>query len=692
MERLCVTALAWLAAWPLPQAGSGGASAIAARDELGEGPLQNDVFLPTSREAEAELARGDEACAGLLHRSGQPASESAWLTALEPWHNAVAASHPGDAASVRPWKGTQPDVDSPWPDPDGTAGGGLGGRTVRRTESVEDGVMRRLLALPPEGRKSWLVRFSALAQEELTAAHSAPTQLLAVERLHPGTAAAGRAALALAERELELGRWELAEPWLERAARHAAFAADVALQPAVQRRAELARTLAARASREPSPPLANAAHLEFLQEIPLEDLTERRRFYLPRPGMRVQPDVAWTEKGLAVIQTEDHVVVLDLSDGRRAADFEPIALAKRAGIDLELRDPPRLAPGWIARAAAGGERLVLALCTTPPALLCVSLGPGELFGGLAAPKLEWAIAGGERWIPSQSLREPAPDWPTGMIQPGPLAFAGCVFAQVHEPDTEGAEAGVRAKAHLVSLDLADGRLRWSRLLARGAAIAESTLRMRGDAREEAPSLPLERAGHAILAVTHLGAAALVDASDGRIVWDFAYRRRPGHGERWSSCAPALLPAAVLIAPADSDRAYWLRAAPDLEGRGLLLHPPLECGEAEALLGGDERCAVVLARSGRERTLAEWDAADGSQREAPWLTPGELFTGLGALSAERALFATDRALYLHDRGRELFLLDSAKYPRPFPGSGGRVAVRGDRALVCGPHLAWLFALR
>jgi hypothetical protein len=692
MQRLCVAALAWLAAWPIPQAGSGGASATAARDELGEGPLQNDVFLPTSREAEAELARGDEACAGLLGKQGQPASQSAWLSALEPWHAALAASHPGDATAVRPWKGTQPDLDSPWPDPDGTAGGGLGGRTVRRTESVEDGVLRRLLALPPDGRKAWLTRFSGLAQDELTASRGTPTLLLAVERMHPGTAGAGRAAIALAERELELGRWELAEPWLERSARHAAFSKDDELQAAVQRRNELVRALAARAPSEPSAALASAGHLEFLREIPLEDLTERRRFYLPRPGVRVQPDVAWTEQGLAVIQTEERVVVLDLADGRRAADFEPLALAKGAGIELELREPPRLAPGWIARAAVGGERVVLALCTTPPALLCVSLGPGDLFGGLAAPKLEWAIAGGERWVPAQSLREPAADWPTGVIQPGPLALAGCVFVQVHEADTEGAEAGVRAKAHLVSLDLADGRVRWSRLLARGAAIAESTLRLRGDAREEAPGLPLERAGHAILAVTHLGAAALVDASDGRIVWDFAYRRRPGHGERWSACEPALLSSAVLIAPADSDRAYWLRTTPDLEGRGLLLHPPLECGQAEALLGGDERRAVVLTRSGRERTLAEWDAADGSQREAPWLTPGELFTGLGALSAERALFATDRALYLHDRGRELFLLDAAEYPRPFPGSGGRVAVRGDRVLVCGPHLAWLFALR
>jgi hypothetical protein len=694
MDRLWFAALAWLAAWPGLQGVSGvDASALT---ELGEGPLQNDVFLPTSREAEAELAKGDEACAGLLKR-GAPqgqAGERAWLGTVEAWHASLGVSKAGDAAVVRPWKGTQPDLDSPWPDPDGTAGGGFGARPVRRTESLEDAVLRRLLGVPPEARKAWLSRFSSLAQDELDAARGTPSLLEAVERRHPGTPAACRSALALAERELEAGRWELARPWLERCGRHASICEDGAVAAALARRVEVADQLAATAPSGVSPIVAGARDLEFVAEIPLEDLSELRRFYLPRPGVRVQPDVAWTDTGLAIVQTEERVLVLDLSDGRRVADFEPIELAKSAGMDLAPRDPPRLAPGWIARAGIGGGRLVIALCTTPPALLCVSLGPGELFGGPQAPTLEWAIADGKRWVPSQALREPLAGWPSGLVQPGPLAFAGCAFAQVHEPDGEDSEAGVRAKAHLVCLDLADGRVRWSRLLARGAPIAESTLRLRGDAREEAPGQPLERAGQRILAITHLGAAALVDASDGRIAWTFAYRRRPGHGARWNVSAPAVLPdlSGVLIAPADSDRAYWLRSAPDLMGSGLLLRPPLASGEAEALLGGDERRAVVLARRGRERTLAEWDAADGSVREAPWLTPGETFTGLGALSSERALFATDRALYLHDRGRELFLLDSARYPRAFPGAGGRVAARGERALVIGPHIAWLYALR
>src|SRR5688572_26393420 len=214
-------ALVWLPVLPGPQAGAPDAAAV--RDELGEGPLQNDVFLPTSREAEAELARGDEAYAGLLRQEPTQggAGQRVWLTALEPWHAALGASQAGDAVAVRPWKGTQPDQDSPWPDPDGTAGGGLGGRPIRRTESVENAVLRRLIALAPEGRQAWLERFSGLAQDELAAAGRVPGLLAGVERAHPGTPAAGRAALTLAERELEAGRWELAQTWLERADRHA---------------------------------------------------------------------------------------------------------------------------------------------------------------------------------------------------------------------------------------------------------------------------------------------------------------------------------------------------------------------------------------------------------------------------------------------------------------------------------------
>lgn len=687
MVRAHLAALAWLAALAGPQGGAGAADPFAARAELGEGPLQNDVFLPTSRDAEFQLARGDEAYAALRKATDR----AAWLTALEPWHAALAATQAGDAVVVRPWKGTEADLDSPWPDPDGTAGGGVGDRPVRRTESIEDAVLRRLFALPSEGRTAWLARFSGLANDELEAARGAPALLSGVERAHPGTPGAGRAALALAERELEVGAWELAQSWLERAARHASLANDADLREAVGRRADLAQTLARSRTSEPAPMPGGARDLEFLAEIPLEDLGDLRRFYLPRPGVRVQPDAAWTDSGLAVIQTEERALVLDLSDGRRVADFEPIELAARAGLGLNLREPPRLAPGWNARPAIGSARLVLALCTSPPAVLCVSRAPGELFTGLEAPQLEWAIAGGERVLPASGERAPLEGWPAGRIQPGPLAFGGCAFVQVHEPDGEGQDGG-RAKAHLVCLDLADGKLRWSRLLARGAPIAERTLRLRGDTGEEVAAQPLERVGQRILAVTHLGAAALVDACDGRLVWTFAYRRRPGHGERWSTSAPSVVAGDVLLAPSDSDRAYWLRGAPDLEGRGLLLHAPLWRLEAEALLGGDERHALVLARSGRERGLAEWDAVDGSQRAAPGLAPGEIFTGLGALSAERALFATDRALYLHDRSRELYLLDAAEYPRPFPAAGGRVVARGDRALVIGPHLAWLFALR
>jgi len=95
----------------------------------GEGPLENDVFLPVVREAELLLARGDAAYAALLGGSQEP-GERVWVEILESWHQALERGTAGDSVSPRPWN-AGPGGDSPWPDPDGTAGGGASDRPVR---------------------------------------------------------------------------------------------------------------------------------------------------------------------------------------------------------------------------------------------------------------------------------------------------------------------------------------------------------------------------------------------------------------------------------------------------------------------------------------------------------------------------------------------------------------------------------
>src|SRR5688572_28238851 len=134
--------------------------------ELGEGALDNDVFQPVATAAQDHLARGDEALAALKLRSTAPADERTWIEVLEHWSAALGACAPGDAVVPRPWRAAQ-GLDSPWPDPDGTAGGGASDRPARRTEAIEYAVLRRLASLAPAQRELWNARVGALAAEAL---------------------------------------------------------------------------------------------------------------------------------------------------------------------------------------------------------------------------------------------------------------------------------------------------------------------------------------------------------------------------------------------------------------------------------------------------------------------------------------------------------------------------------------------
>ncbi len=665
---------------------------------LSEGPLDNDAFLPVAREAEALLTRGDEGFAALARRGTPLANDAdrrAWLDVLESWHAALSSSVAGEGVPPRPWRGP-PEAGSPWADPDGTAGGGTEGRPARRTEGVEYAVLRRLSALPEQVQRLWSERFGPLGEESLAAAGRSGEPLAEVERRHPATRAAALAALAPAALELECGRPAFALDWLEPARRHAELARAAAVKRALDRRAEPALPLArasetARASGTEA--WRTASELQPVAQIPLADLSGRTRGFKPQPGKRFQSGLAWMEPTLAAIQTESNLVVLEPATGRIAADFEPLALLADRGLEVQALEPPRESPGWPCAPACTAGRVVLAVHAQPRVLLCAALDPAGVFGGPSLPRIEWAIADGSLFAQQgDGLQARVLDgWPGGEIQPGPLAWDGCVFVQVHAPEEE---APGTIRAHLVALDLATGRVRWSRMLARGSAVSRVSLRFLAPAPARTVAQPLVRVGSRIFAGTHLGVGALIDACDGRLVWTFKNRRRTPPQEGWTGTAPAVFvePDGVVFAPADSDRVYWLRCAPALEGQGILLHPPRRIAEAEVLAEGDADHALVLARSGRERTLAQWDAAQGGGTEAARLGAREAFTGTAAASAARALFATDRGVYLHDRTRDLFLLDFDPFPSGFPAPGGQVVARDDRVLVIGPYLAWILRAR
>ncbi len=667
-------------------------------DSLSEGALDNDAFLPVAREAESLLARGDEGYAALLARGARaqdPQARRAWLEVLESWHQALARSAPGEGVSPRPWRGP-PETSSPWADPDGTAGGAAEGLPARRTEGVEAALLRRLEALSAEARRLWSERFGPLGEDALAAAGRAADALSQVERLHPATSAAARAALARAELELESGRAAFALDWLERAGRHARLAAQAEIEQAVERRRapalEIARASAAAPEVEREP-WRRASDLSALTQVPLADLRARSRGYRPQPGKRFQSGLAWMGPSLAAIQSESSLVVLEPATGRIVCGFEPLVLLAQAGLSVTATEPPWESPGWPCAPACSGGRIVLAVQAEPRVLLCVSLSAPELFGGPSLPQLEWAIASGVIWAPGLGAPEPQAleGWPGGEIQPGPLAWDGCAFLQVHATEDE---APGTVRAHLVALDLATGRVRWSRMLARGSALARSSLRFLAAAPVSTAAQPLARVGDRIFAGTHLGAAALVEACDGRLDWTFKNRRRTPPQAGWSGQTPVVFesPLGVAFAPVDSDRLYWLRGAPPLEGQGLLLQPPQAIGDAEVLAESDARGALVLTRSGRERAVCEWDAESGAVSEAAHLGARESFTGTAAASSERAILATDRGVYLLDRTRDLYLLDFEPFPAAVPAPGGQVVARGDRVLVLGPYAAWILEAR
>jgi hypothetical protein len=258
---------------------------------------------------------------------------------------------------------------------------------------------------------------------------------------------------------------------------------------------------------------------------------------------------------------------------------------------------------------------------------------------------------------------------------------------------------VQLESSLLALDLETGRPLWRRFLARGVELVRDTGRLSSGDTQRAPGQPLLALEGLVFCGTHLGAAALVDPTDGRLVWTLLSRRRDPERLAWTGWTPeppvppgTTAGSTLLWAPVDSDMLYGLeaRASPQSPSRSPLVFPPRAAGEALALLGGDAAEALVLARAGVRRTLSAWDAQTGGRRDALYLAPDESFSGAGLVSPQRALFASDRGVYLFDRTRELYLLDYEPLQGP-PKGGGDVYARGERVYVVGREGFWVLGV-
>ncbi|NUP97691.1 MAG: hypothetical protein HUU28_16145, partial [Planctomycetaceae bacterium] len=86
---------------------------------------------------------------------------------------------------------------------------------------------------------------------------------------------------------------------------------------------------------------------------------------------------------------------------------------------------------------------------------------------------------------------------------------------------------------------------------------------------------------------------------------------------------------------------------------------------------------------------------GATALAPELGPAEKFSGEGLTSPTRALFASNRGLYVLDRTKDLYLVDYAPLAAPADGvatTGGSVHARGDTVCVLGVNALWVFRAR
>lgn len=662
-----------------------------------EGALANDTFLPVSTAASQKLAAGDAAFARWRAASANAPTGDATgprNEAFDAWRAALSVSDAGECVP-----GTLTEADETtrglWADVDASL--------ARRTEAVECALLRRLAAIEAADLGAWCERFAALAKRDLAAAGADEARLTRVERQHPCSAAAADAAVRLFDLAFESGRSEIAAGWLARAAVHAH-----GLERA-GRRAEATERLAAvdrrtvtltalrpatrmREAWETANRLALVATLPWSPEVePPHSPTASD----PRPGAVFLAD------GTCVVQGADRIHCI-APDGTRRS-FDPARLVR----DNDRTWVPvtgRRALDWPLSPATDGRRLVLVAGRAERArgnsLLCVD--PGDERVGAS---LVWSYAQSgwrdplNRDVALEACLGPG----LWSFEPGPVVVGTEVIVQARQWLAQAEEDATvdegKTRAWCVAFDVSSGAVRWKRLLATGSdARADPTLlaRLRAARGLVGWAQPIGRSREHLFVGTELGAGVLIDLCDGRPSWSVKSQRRAPAVRGWNTTQPPVQVRAIdgaidwLWAPADSAFLYRLRDGADSDAAGLFRARPLPIGDMDELIGGGPSEVLALARSGGRRTLTRVDTQSGQREDSFLLGREEFFTGAGLASDERVLFATNRALYLVDRGGGLRLLQSVSLEGGRDAIGGSVFAHGDRVYVV--HARTLSILR
>ena len=636
-----------------------------------ERPLRNDLVLPIDTRAQAEIERGDRAW-----------SEGRAALAFDAWQSALEVSSTGQSVAPLSSDTNQP---RPFSDPEGSH--------ERRTEGVAYAVLRRLSSLTREESAAWRGRVAPLAEAATRRAGIDRARLMRLERNFPFTEGALRAALRLADLSLERGLLGSASAWLTRARRHVA-----ALDPSTTlarrgREAVALRQDSLRPAPASDPGLWKAAKgLRAVAFTPLSGRPRAQRSSLRSDlGRRVETGAVILADGSLVVQAAMMLARVD-----REGTVQRFPLASLDALSFEMQ--PYASPasgGWPLLPVTDGRSLWMVVGREGPrtagALACIDFDEGGL------PFSRWVLGEeglirrgpGNTRIPRDVIVGPGRwSW-----QPGPVLDQDTLFVQAREmPEEEGQARSERL--WLCAFEAATGLLRWKRDLGRPADLAQESLgRFGGSSLAASPGMPLALHEGRVFVGTNNGQGVLLDAIDGRIVWSFKNRRRSAEQRGWTgSRRPGVHRRGegtpwVSWAPFDSDFMYALRLAPDL-GQGILAARPWAQSEAIDVISADEQGAVLLGRSGARRVVLEKPPGEGL-RHALYLGRAESFSGAGLASAKRVLLASDRALYLFDRTRELLLLDTVAFEGGQGGGGGGLWAHGNRVWVVGEDAVWTF---
>ncbi len=696
---------------------TGAQAAELAAQRGAEGPLDNDAFLSTHAQASAALASFDRTFVELREARLDAANTRRWTLALDELERALRDSRTGDGVAPIP---TPAGVPTPWSDVDGTADP----RLDRRREGVEQAVERRLRALKPEVLALWSTGAGARGEERrLRAARDLPA-LRDIERNFPLTRAALLAALALSDAELERAAPANALQWLERAQRHAEACGVTATRLDARKALAQAELDAQRGASARADELwRNTTKLEEAGLVALDELAVRYARPTLEPGIGLRAGLCFLEGNRAVVHIPssvslgaerlDRLVLVDLAKPARISVATPLRLFEPLGVQPGATERPVEPPGWALAPASDGRGVVTTLGrrSYENDNVLAAIDFVEVPGSAAPPeaRLRWAWQGGTCVAgPLASVGGSAAqlEWGAIEFQPGVSVQDGAVYVLAREysgglAGDETAEAQARTAAEIRSwlacFDVGSGALRWRTFLGKGSELQRSAGRFFAANLPTAAAAPLVGDERSVFAGTHTGFGAMLERLDGRLAWSFRVQRRDPQRRSWSAGAPVFDASGrtILWAPMDSDHLYWLRAERELEATGLLRAAPRRDSEAEVLVGGDGKAAVVLARIGAGRAAVGWDAVSGATALAPELGPAEKFSGEGLTSPTRALFASNRGLYVLDRTKDLYLVDYAPLAAPADGvatTGGSVHARGDTVCVLGVNALWVFRAR